>query len=377
LNGEFKWEHLVSNVFHTESTRSDMFITRRIPSPAPWLSLGYATKPHHAHNPVPPKLPQRRRPTYQAAGFGLSGDYARVQPFPHPTSSSGKTVLSRTDDLNSSSAPSRPGLPHDPEPHTERYLNPGSGVQARGTGTGGTVFVNEKTGGVVAVQSGEKALSEGQVGVVDKDEAEACYVVSRACPLVDSQQRGKRGSSLMFPPATATPFYPDVPPPAPSPSPLLPPSSPQLHPSLRNMGHPQPLPIKRHPPPYRSLRQFPRRFRWERSPLQRHPQKGMVGRFRRPEKGDRYGPILCDLHQRPGRVFRIDRSSFSLASRRSRGTMGHPVPPPFAVRYGPGPMDVALFPRDRPALCVHRELHGRDAELGHGLPRTAKGREGR
>lgn len=149
---------------------------------------------HHEHlAPVAPKLPPRRRPNYQAAGFGLSGDYGRK---PQPGSIAGrqggkKRTTDRSDKKAVGSAedkeePASPDLPAQPTPHTSAFTRHDPNVQVLGTGTGGNVQMSSSTGGsggageVLGVQGSEvRRMDEGEKDAVDGNEAEACYVVSR------------------------------------------------------------------------------------------------------------------------------------------------------------------------------------------------------
>lgn len=148
---------------------------------------------HHEHlAPVAPKLPPRRRPNYQAAGFGLSGDYGRKPALVSGSSNLGEhlprsRIVTRGDGVKVE--PSSPDLPSQPRPSTSDYTRHEKDVRVLGTATGGNVQMStsggQEAGGgeVVGVKGSEvRKMDEGEKEAVDGNEAEACYVVSSPPP---------------------------------------------------------------------------------------------------------------------------------------------------------------------------------------------------
>ena len=168
-------------------------------SDAPADSLG------HPPAPVSPKLPPRRRPNYQAAGFGLSGDYGRRSPTAS-ASSSGSSRRGRAGAKGKDEVPVSPELPLQPGERVAREQQEGrqssfagtegesSSSLSLNTATGGSVnFAPSNTNSpststagknapgaeVVGVKGTEmRRMDEGEKEAVDGNEAEACYVVS-------------------------------------------------------------------------------------------------------------------------------------------------------------------------------------------------------
>ena len=152
---------------------------------------------HHEHlAPIAPKLPPRRRPNYQAAGFGLSGDYGRKPQSASTSSTLGKQlqqsrIVARgtggvhADTGAAGEEPASPDLPVQPRPNTSDFTRNDRDVQVLGTGTGGNVQLSTASGSgsaggeVIGVKGSEvRRMDQGEKDAVDGNEAEACYVVS-------------------------------------------------------------------------------------------------------------------------------------------------------------------------------------------------------
>lgn len=112
-----------------------------------------------------------------------------------------------------------------------------------------------------------------------------------------------------------------------SPPALLAPTTPAVHHRLRDVGHAQRFSVQRHPAAHGSLGVLARRLAGERRRVEHRLQAGVVGGFRRSWQIHRHRPVLCDLHERPWRVFRLDRTVQPLPPRREQCSLGNEIPP--------------------------------------------------